>query len=76
MIANLLAKIDLKNDYNYITIEKSHLVIEKHGEKEFEISYAPAWKLQDLKTIDYIEAEDEQTFYEKLERLISKKLSK
>lgn len=75
MINNLLAKIDMKNDYNYVTIEKSHLVIEKYGEKDFEVSYAPAWKLQDLKIIDYIEAEDEKTFYEKLESLISKKLS-
>lgn len=74
MINELLAKIDIKNDFNYVTIDKAHLVIEKFGDKDFEISMAPAWKLQDLKIIDYIEAEDEQTFFEKFEALIKKKL--
>lgn len=74
-MSELMSKINMNNDYNYFTVNDLHIVVERSENNEFEISTAPLWKLEDLRTVEFFHANDELTFKDKLESFLKKKFS-
>lgn len=67
-----LEKINFDKNFNFFTVGKNHIVIEKTEENVFEVSKAPLWKLEDIYIVDYITAENSDELHQKMLPIIEK----